>query len=199
MKYIVICQDESQFNAVCKHYNKEWDASSIKTHEYGVRIIGSEADGYSRLEFYQAGGYRDYKYISFPEWIQLTNPKSTTKSTSNMKYVVEVNNHTEATVVRNSVGATYNNSITSFPWCINGITGNMSSPEYYKVENPVHGPVLTFKVWAAMLGIEPKPQKTIKLTNDYKAIINYSKEVVEVGCQTIPFSKVEELAKLIKE
>jgi hypothetical protein len=40
---------------------------------------------------------------------------------------------------------------------------------------------------------------TIKLTPDYNAIVDHSTSTVKVGCQNIPFDKVRELAKLIKD
>jgi hypothetical protein len=41
--------------------------------------------------------------------------------------------------------------------------------------------------------------RELKLTDDYTAIINKESRVVEVGCQKIPFKKVDELHKLIHE
>jgi hypothetical protein len=39
----------------------------------------------------------------------------------------------------------------------------------------------------------------IKLTSDYDAKINFTKKVITVGCQTIPFSKIEEIHGIIKD
>lgn len=44
-----------------------------------------------------------------------------------------------------------------------------------------------------------KPVVTVKLTSEYDAIIHKYDKVIKVGCQTIPFSKVEELYSLIKD
>lgn len=38
---------------------------------------------------------------------------------------------------------------------------------------------------------------SIKLTDDYEAKVDFKNLEIKVGCQTIPFSKVKELAKLI--
>lgn len=37
----------------------------------------------------------------------------------------------------------------------------------------------------------------LQLTGDYKAVINKDDKTVKVGCQTIPFDKINELHKLI--
>lgn len=37
------------------------------------------------------------------------------------------------------------------------------------------------------------------LTSEYEAIVDYEKEVVKVGCQTIPFSKVQELYDVVNK
>lgn len=37
----------------------------------------------------------------------------------------------------------------------------------------------------------------LQLTSDYKAVINKDDKTVKVGCQTIPFDKINELHKLI--
>lgn len=42
-------------------------------------------------------------------------------------------------------------------------------------------------------------QSKLELTSDYTANIDFSTEVVNVGCQKIPFKKVEELYNLIKK
>ena len=42
-------------------------------------------------------------------------------------------------------------------------------------------------------------QSTLELTSDYTAMIDFSNEIVNVGCQKIPFKKVEELFNLIKK
>ena len=39
----------------------------------------------------------------------------------------------------------------------------------------------------------------IRLTSDYDAEINLTKKVITVGCQTIPFSKIEEIHDIIKD
>lgn len=41
------------------------------------------------------------------------------------------------------------------------------------------------------------PIDTIQLTESYKAVVKKEEKIVEVGCQRIPFEKVEELHKLI--
>lgn len=42
-----------------------------------------------------------------------------------------------------------------------------------------------------------KERNTIKLTNEYTALINLGDREVEVGCQKIPFSKIDELYNII--
>jgi hypothetical protein len=63
-------------------------------------------------------------------------------------------------------------------------------------------------VYVSGLGLYRYPAQSIevinhgselKLTDDYTAIINKESRVVEVGCQKIPFKKVDELHKLIHE
>lgn len=41
--------------------------------------------------------------------------------------------------------------------------------------------------------------ESIELTNDYTAVLDRKNHIVKVGCQEIPFSKVEELYKLINK
>lgn len=43
-----------------------------------------------------------------------------------------------------------------------------------------------------------KPNR-LKLTDEYTADIDFGKKVVKVGCQTIPFSKVTELYRMINK
>lgn len=45
--------------------------------------------------------------------------------------------------------------------------------------------------------VPTKPDK-VELTSDYTAVINYANETVQVGCQIIPYAKVEELYKMIQ-
>jgi len=42
-------------------------------------------------------------------------------------------------------------------------------------------------------------KQTLQLTSDYKAVVDYSKSIVNVGCQAIPFSKINELFYLINK
>ena len=58
---------------------------------------------------------------------------------------------------------------------------------------------IPFETWALVKGQVLKANNTIKLTSSYDAEVDYTTKIVKVGCQSIPFSKVEELAKLIKE
>ena len=46
--------------------------------------------------------------------------------------------------------------------------------------------------------VEKGKRKAVKLNNQYTAKIDYENQIIEVGCQTIPFSKVEELAEVIR-
>jgi len=39
----------------------------------------------------------------------------------------------------------------------------------------------------------------LQLTSDYKAVINKDDKTVKVGCQTIPFGKINKLHKLINQ
>jgi hypothetical protein len=44
------------------------------------------------------------------------------------------------------------------------------------------------------VGLFTKQIKTITLNSSYEATINYHDQIVKVGCQTFPFSKIRELA-----
>lgn len=44
-----------------------------------------------------------------------------------------------------------------------------------------------------------KPNVTIILNNEYKAIVDFYHQTIKVGCQNFPFEKVVELYNLIKD
>jgi hypothetical protein len=200
MRIGVECRNYAQLNTMSAHYNELDISHNFDKDTFTIVVNESnEKVGHCRTSFYDeldsSDAYALNKIITFEEWQKSVEPKS---KEVKMKYVVEVNNHTEAALVRSSVGTTYSNNITTFPWCINGITGNMSEPAHYKAHTE-HGPIIPFKTWAAMFDVEVRPTKILKLTDDYTAIVDYTKQVVNVGCQVIPFETVEKLAKLIKE
>lgn len=47
--------------------------------------------------------------------------------------------------------------------------------------------------------IQKGPLSFIELTKEYNAYVNKEKQIVKVGCQEIPFSKVKELYNLINK
>lgn len=47
--------------------------------------------------------------------------------------------------------------------------------------------------------MESTPKVTVRLTDDYNAVVDLSEKIITVGCQKIPFSKVEELYKVINK
>lgn len=197
--YTVVTENIDQFAEVLKFYGK--DSTRFGDNKYGKCRLYIVDNKYSGWDSYKNNSHLTSKEVSFVEWIQLTNPtKLTTKSESTMKYVVEVNNLEELNAVRKHVGGSnYTGSSVVFPWCVNGITGSLSNKSHYAPRTSEYGPILVFKDWALMFGVELKPNKTLKLTTDYTAEVNYNTKIVQVGCQSIPFATVEVLAKLIKE
>lgn len=77
---------------------------------------------------------------------------------------------------------------------------NNDKPDGWDDCKRVRPNTISFESWALVknvkLGI---PNKTLKLTSTYTADVNYNTKMVQVGCQSISFSKVEELYKLIVE
>lgn len=62
-----------------------------------------------------------------------------------------------------------------------------------------HGPIVPFSTFAAIQGIELGPAPVELRVGEYGAIVDYQREVVQVGCQTIPFSKVKEVYQLTQQ
>ena len=70
-------------------------------------------------------------------------------------------------------------------------------PEYYNsLKETIKVP---FPMWAVINNVEVVTTATLKLTSDYSAVVDYKESIVNVGCQKIPFNKVEELHKLINQ
>ena len=69
--------------------------------------------------------------------------------------------------------------------------------ERYRCEPPNRKSVSLGLLVDEMLKFTPK--KEIKLNSEYTAVVLRQSQEVKVGCQTFPFSKIEELYKSIKE
>ncbi len=62
-----------------------------------------------------------------------------------------------------------------------------------------YGPKVSFAVFAAIQGIELGPEPLEIKLGDYTAVVDYATSTVKVGCQTISFSKVQEVAAATKQ
>lgn len=77
-----------------------------------------------------------------------------------------------------------------------GISG-YSWDSYPRAVNPKYN-VLSIEQFIQKCDTYEKKQITeIELTSSYSAVINKNSKTIQVGCQTIPFDKVDELYKLI--
>lgn len=201
MKFVIETFELKQYKEVQDYYGYEFSCSKNKL-PYGDKTCISYDSSiknflrYGDRPFYSEN--KDYgNIITFEEWKSSINKSKEV----NMKYVVEVNNQAEKEAVLGFVGNKNSLAhVVKYPIAVTN-TSMWGGIEYHKKEDTIkeYGPLLTFKQFSQMFGVELKPARTLKLTSDYNAKVDYTNSIVEVGCQSIPFSKVEELYKLIKE
>lgn len=80
------------------------------------------------------------------------------------------------------------------------LTGNLPTCTIVKVYSYSSNKFgCSFDLSERILLWERKESIEIKLTSDYDAKINFTKKIITVGCQTIPFSKIEEIHDIIKD
>ena len=192
---VIVCKNGKEFREVAAYY--KWDLFHDEVDRTPSSIyINKEGkpSGWDRNT-----AVRSDKKVSFEEWAQKVGYKIKESKVNTMKYCVEVENQEEANAVLTKLGQTPY-KLSSFPRVVTsgGLQGELS---YHKRDTVIasYGPTVSFKHWALTMDVQLKPNKTLKLTNDYNAVVNYAEKVVQVGCQTIPFETVQKLAKLTQE
>lgn len=83
--------------------------------------------------------------------------------------------------------------------CINVVSGKpdgYSGEDFYKENASTYGPLVSYSAWAVIHGVVRKPAVTLQLTPTYTAEVDYSRQVVQVGCQAVPFDKIKEVYDL---
>ena len=78
-------------------------------------------------------------------------------------------------------------------------TIKVGSKSLIKTNGAEDRPLIPFATFAAVMGIELQPDKTLKLNSSYEATVQYGTKTVKVGCQSFSFEKVKELYDLTQQ